>query len=124
MFRKAIALILTGAMLGAGFTAQVSAAVIGTQQALSVDGRQALVAQAQAKLAREDVRQAMIDLGVDPDQARLRVASLSDQELAQFNGQLDDLPAGGDGALALIGAVFLVLLILELTGVIDVFKRT
>lgn len=124
MFRKAIALILTGAMLGAGFTAQVSAAVIGTQQALSVDGRQALVAQAQAKLAREDVRQAMIDLGVDPDQARLRVASLSDQELAQLNGQLDDLPAGGDGALALIGAVFLVLLILELTGVIDVFKRT
>ena len=32
-------------------------------------------------------------------------------------------PAGGD-ALALIGAVFVILLILELTGVIDIFKKT
>lgn len=123
MFRKALALILTGALLCAGFTTQVSAAVIGTQEALSADGRQALVAQAQAKLAREDVRQAMIGLGVDPEQAQLRVASLSDQELAQLNGQLDRLPAGGDGALVVIGVVFLVLLILEFTGIIDIFRR-
>jgi uncharacterized membrane protein (Fun14 family) len=36
---------------------------------------------------------------------------------------LDEAPAGGD-ALAVIGIVFLVLLILELTGVIDIFKKT
>lgn len=123
MFRKSIALILIGAMVCAGFTAQVSAAVIGTQEALSVDSRQALIAEAQAKLAREDVQKAMIGFGVDPDQARLRVASLSDQELAQLNGQLDRLPAGGDGALVIIGIVFLVLVILEFTGIIDIFKR-
>ena len=37
-------------------------------------------------------------------------------------GELDKLPAGGS-ALGIIGAVFLVLLILEITGVIDIFKK-
>lgn len=122
MFRKTIALILAVALIGVGFTAQVSAAVITTQQTLSVESRQLLVSEVQAKLAREEVRQTLVELGVDPEQAQLRVASLSDQELARLDGQLDSLPAGG-GALALIGAVFVVLLILELTGIIDVFKR-
>ena len=74
-------------------------------------------------MARADVQQALIEMGVDPNQAQLRVGSLSDQELAQLNGQLETLPAGGDGALAVIGIVFLVLIILEVTGVIDIFKK-
>jgi uncharacterized membrane protein (Fun14 family) len=36
---------------------------------------------------------------------------------------MDQMPAGGD-ALAVIGIVFLVLIILELVGVIDIFKKT
>ena len=38
------------------------------------------------------------------------------------DGALRSAPAGGD-ILALIGAVFVVLLVLELTGVIDIFKK-
>ena len=63
-------------------------------------------------------------MGVNPSDAALRVASLNDQELATVANRLDQLPAGGDGVLAVIGIVFLVLLILELTGVIDIFKKT
>lgn len=40
-----------------------------------------------------------------------------------MQGQVDRLPAGGS-ALAVIGVVFVVLLILELVGVIDIFKKT
>jgi hypothetical protein len=36
--------------------------------------------------------------------------------------QMKNAPAGGD-VLVLLGAVFLVLLVLELVGVIDVFKK-
>ena len=36
--------------------------------------------------------------------------------------RMGELPAGGD-ALAVIGVVFLVLIILELVGVIDIFKK-
>jgi hypothetical protein len=51
------------------------------------------------------------------------VASLTDQELADVARNLDTLPAGGDGVVVVLGIVFIVLLILEWTGVIDIFKR-
>ncbi len=124
MTRKIVSMVLAACLLFAGFTSQVAAAVIGTQQAMSIEQRQGSIDHIQAQLQRSDVQQAMIDLGVDPEQAALRVSSLNDQELAQLQQEIDTLPAGGDGILALIGAVFVVLLILELTGVINIFNKT
>ena len=110
------------ALVFSGFTANVQAAVISTQQAMSAEARAATEAGVRASLARDDVRQAMLKLGADPAQVDGRIASLSDAELMQVQGELDRLPAGG--VLAVVGLVFVVLLILELTGVIDIFKRT
>lgn len=124
MTKKAISLMLVATLLFGGFTSQVAAAVITTQQAMSLEQRQGTIDHIQASLQRADVQQAMIDMGVDPQEALLRVDSLSDQELAELNTQIDSLPAGGDGILALIGAVFVILLILELTGVINIFNKT
>ena len=87
-----------------------------------MEQRDTLLASVQARLAREDVQQAMVQLGVDPVEASLRVAALDQQELLQLQGQLEQLPAGGS-LLALIGAVFVVLLILEVTGVINIFNK-
>lgn len=122
MRKKLMAVALSGSLVCAGFSTGVAAAVIDTQQAVAMQAREQRVAAANATLAREDVRSAMIELGVDPQQAQLRVASLSDAELTQLEGQLQQLPAGGS-ALGLVGAVFLVLLILEITGVLDIFKK-
>jgi len=122
MRKKLVAIALSGSLVCAGFSTGVAAAVIDTQQALTMDAREQRIAAVSATLAREDVRSAMIELGVEPQQAQLRVASLSDAELARLEGQLQQLPAGGS-ALGLVGAVFLVLLILEITGVIDIFKK-
>lgn len=121
MLRNSICLILSFLLVFGGLAAPAHAAVIGTGDALAMDAREARIADLQGELARDDVQHAMIALGVDPEQARLRVSSLSDTELDQLAGQLETLPAGGD-VLALIGAVFVVLLILELTGVINIFK--
>jgi len=123
MCRKTIATILAFTLILAGFTSQVSAAVIGTQQAILMEHRDAYIAGIQSRLASDDVRQAMIRLGVDPEQAASRVAALSDQELALLDEQLQDLPVGSGGTLALIGAVFLVLVVLEFVGIIDIFKK-
>ena len=122
MRKELMAVALSGSLVCAGFSTGVAAAVIDTQQAVAMQAREQRVAAANATLAREDVRSAMIELGVDPQQAQLRVASLSDAELTQLEGQLQQLPAGGS-ALGLVGAVFLVLLILEITGVVDIFKK-
>ncbi|KGE02765.1 PA2779 family protein [Pseudohaliea rubra] len=74
-----------------------------------------------AALARADVQAQLTALGVDPQDARARVAALSPAELAQLNARFDELPAGSS-ILGLVGAVFVVLLILELVGVTDVFS--
>jgi hypothetical protein len=77
-----------------------------------------------AFVQRQDVRQQMIALGVDPAEAVARVASLSDPEIRQIAGQIDSLPAGQGVLVALIGAavfIFVVLLITDLLGLTDVF---
>jgi len=114
--------VVSVALVCSGFSGVVSASVISTQQALSADARTTMESDVRSSLARDDVRQAMVRLGADPLQADARVASLSDAELMKLQGQLDRLPAGGD-ALAVIGIVFIVLLILELTGVTNIFNR-
>jgi hypothetical protein len=122
MFRKTTAVLLSAMLIWAGLASQVVAAVIPADQALAVESHATRVADVQAQLAREDVQLAMVKLGVDPIDAQSRVDSLSDTELAQLQGQLDSLPAGSS-ALAVIGVVFLVLLILELVGVTNVFSK-
>ena len=75
-------------------------------------------------LAREDVKDQLVVLGVDPAEAAVRVASLTDAELAQIAGRLDELPAGEGAVGAIVGAIvfiFLVLLITDLLGLTDVF---
>lgn len=98
-----------------------NANVIGTQTMLEENAHQVRIEHVQALLAQQSVQDQMISLGVDPADAQQRVASLTDEQLMQIQGQLEDLPAGG-GVLVIIGAVFLVLLILELVGVINIFN--
>jgi hypothetical protein len=65
----------------------------------------------------------MEQLGVDPVDARARVASLSDEELSRLAQNVRDQPAGADGGLfVVLGIVFLVLIILELVGVTHIFS--
>ncbi len=119
---RLLALALSTLLIWGGVSTSAAAAVIGTRDALVLEQRGQRLAAVQAQLARDDVQQAMIRLGVDPAEAGMRVAALSEPELAQLQGQLDQLPAGGS-ILALIGAVFVVLLILEVTGVINIFNK-
>lgn len=121
--RRLIASATAACFLSIGFQSVASASVIGTQQYLKTAERSQQITRIQSALARQDVRDQLVRLGVDPVAAGERVASLSDEELARVSGKLDSLPAGGDGLLAVIGIVFIVLLILELTGVTDIFKK-
>ena len=76
----------------------------------------------QAFISREIVREKMVQFGVSPEQATARVNALTPAERQQLEKKIAELPAGS-GAVEVIGIVFIVLLILELLGVTDVFKR-
>lgn len=75
-------------------------------------------------LSRDDVQGQLILLGIDPEEAASRVASLTDKEVQQIAGRLDQLPAGEGGLGPIVGAIvfiFLVLLITDLLGLTDVY---
>ena len=71
-------------------------------------------------LNRDEVKDALIARGVDPAMAVERVASMTPQEVAIMNQQIDELPAGGD-LLAVAVLIFLVLLFTDIMGYTDVF---
>jgi hypothetical protein len=102
-------------------TPGAQATVIDTQTILNSPA-ESPKAEVQAFLAREEVREQMVALGVDPVDARGRIAALTDQELSLLQQHINDLPAGAS-ALAVLGAVFLVLIVLELVGVTNVFSK-
>jgi hypothetical protein len=109
-------------LLNLGSPLVAEAGLVGTLQAVEAGTRAEDLAAIDAVLARQQVRDQLVALGVDPAQVASRVAALTDGELRALAGRTAEAPAGGD-ALAVIGVVFLVLLILEAVGVIDVFKK-
>jgi uncharacterized protein YidB (DUF937 family) len=46
------------------------------------------------QLQREDVRDLLVQYGVDPDEALARVAALTDEEVMQLTASINELPAG------------------------------
>lgn len=103
-----------------GFPTTALASPISTQTLIQLEARQAKIDGLQALLLRDDIQQSLISLGVAPQDAQQRVATLTDEELTALEQQLDSLPAGGD-LLAVVGVVFVVLIILDLVGVTNVF---
>jgi hypothetical protein len=75
-------------------------------------------------MARKDIQAAIVAHGIDADEAWARINSLSDDEIIRIADQIDQLPAGGGLAeflLIIILVGFIVLVILDITGVTDVF---
>jgi len=107
---------LVASLLNLAMLQSVGAASIDTQTAVQVEDRAALEARIDARLARDDVRQALQSLGVDATQARARVDALTDSEVVQLDGKLAQLPAAGDAGWFLLVIVLGVLVWLFATN--------
>ena len=121
IFQRFVASILCVAILNLSSPLVAQAGVIGTLQAVESQHRAADLAVVNSALAREQVRAELGAMGVDAAAVEARLGAMTDAELRSIAGEIENLPAGGD-ALAVIGIVFLVLLILEAVGVLDIFK--
>jgi hypothetical protein len=120
--KSSLVSVLSVALFAATLQSAAHGGVIGTQQYISAIDREATIARIDAVLARDEVRNQLEHYGVDSAAAQARVNALTDHELATLANDLDNLPAGGN-LLGVIGIAFIVLLILELVGVIDIFKK-
>jgi hypothetical protein len=98
------------------------AEIIDTPAVLGATTRGEQLLKVRDTLQRDDVAAQLEQLGVSADSITERVDAMTDAELQAFATRLDQAPAGGDG-FALVGLVFVVLIILEVVGVIDIFKK-
>jgi hypothetical protein len=119
-FLLILSLLFTGFALG-----RAQAAMVGTETVLNGAGTQQNDrARLNAFLDRPRVQAILESQGISPEEARARVACLSDNEVARMAGAVDQLPAGGSALGAVIGAgvlIFLVLLITDILGFTHVF---
>ncbi|MGM0638787.1 MAG: PA2779 family protein [Pseudomonadota bacterium] len=97
--------------------------LITTQAALNAEHGLADRERIHEILARDDVRDQLIEQGVDLAEVEARVAALSDAEAAQMADQLEQLPAGASVVGALF-AVFVILLVTDILGLTNVFPFT
>ncbi len=100
------------------------AALIDTETVIDSSHSQEARDQLRQFLAREDIQEALIANGIDPMEAKSRIDALSDEEVIRISDQIDQLPAGGGAVeflLITLLVVVLVFVILDLTGVTDVF---
>lgn len=122
-FKKFVSTCLIVCITAAGFPLAAQARIVATEE---------ITAPAQANtsrdtvnrfLARDDVRQAILGQGVSPQAAAERVAAMSDSEVAQLAGRIEQAPAGGD-VLGILFTVFIVLLVTDIMGLTKVFPFT
>lgn len=121
-FRRACVALVSLSIVSLGMQAPAFAGVVSTAEAVSAARGESPRARVDATIARADVQGRLAELGVDAAVIEGRLAALSEQEIATLAEQIESAPAGGD-ALAVIGVLFVVLIILELVGVIDIFKK-
>jgi hypothetical protein len=113
--------ILSISLLGASLPSASYAGMIGTQTVIEARKVTDPRARVEEFISQDSVQAQLIALGADPGDVQARIAALTEEELRELNQNIDTMPAGG--ILALIGLVFVVLIILELTGAIDIFKK-
>jgi hypothetical protein len=121
-YLKSVASLVLALFTSSIMVQPLHAAMIGTSELLETESREVQLAQFDAFLAQEQVQAQFETWGVSPEMARERAASLTPAELQQLVTRMETDPAAGDG-LGVVLTVFLILLILELVGAIDIFKQ-
>lgn len=109
--RSLVARVLIALVVLAGLhSTGVSAAMVSTETVIATEQHNYQREELLTALESEQLQQQLLDLGVDPDQVRDRVASLTPAEIAELNQQIQDQPAGSSvlGALVLIFVVFII----------------
>ncbi|KPF70355.1 hypothetical protein IP84_00985 [beta proteobacterium AAP99] len=105
-------------------TSAVSTGLIDTE---AVAASQATLAQREhlkSLLARDEVRAALTQRGVDIGQVQARVDALTDDEAARIAAQIDQMPAGASDILGVLFTVFIILLVTDILGLTKVFPFT
>ena len=107
-----------------GFAQTAQASIITTEQVVAVANAEQNRAKVMSTFTRADVQAELQKMGIDTDEAKARVAAMTDAETASIANKIDTLPAGGDGILGTLVFIFVVLLVTDILGLTKVFPFT
>jgi hypothetical protein len=122
--RKSIAILVIVALSTFSITAPAHAAMVNTAEILKQNQHNLACERINMFLDRSEVQKHLVAWGVNPEEAKARVDSLTDQEIEKIADRIDQLPAGGVLG-AIVGAaliIFIVLLLTDILGFTDVFS--
>lgn len=111
-------------LLAATSYQSVSAAMVGTEKLLTAGSKTESRNDLHQFTAREDIRRALIARGVDPQEAQLRIESLTDEEIALIADKIDRLAAGKGVfifSMIIVGVIVAAVIIFNYTSVADIF---
>ena len=110
--RIAIAILIFG-------MGQAAAGVYSSEQVVANQQHQYNKQQVLSFVDSAEVQSKLIELGVNPDDAKQRIAAMTTAELDALNNELNDMPAGG--IVGVIVTVLVVVAVLDLMGITDVY---
>lgn len=122
--KKIVVHTLITAFVFVGFTQSVQAALISTEQVVTVAAAQQNRAKIAATFDRPEVQAELQKMGISSEEAQARVAALTDAETVSIAHRVDSLPAGGEGIVGAIIFIFVLLLVTDILGLTKVFPFT
>lgn len=119
-FKRGVASLMVVCVTSLGLPLHASAGIVSTQEVASMSEERAKV---EAFLARDDVRKGLEAQGISSAAALDRVKVMTDEEVTQLAGRIDQAPAGGD-VLGTIVGVAVLLLITDILGLTKIYPFT
>lgn len=122
-FRRLAALLAIFHLLVVVQVPMANAAMIGTNEVLTAQQQQVDRPQLISMLDDQGVRDKLHSMGVDRSQVEARINSLTNAELAQFNQQLSEAPAGaGIGVLGVIVLFLVIFIVTDMLCATNIFS--
>ena len=120
--RRYLAIIMaTLFMLTSMVSIHAQASMVGTHEVIASEQLSVDRDQLKSMLDDEAVQDKLASMGVSPEQVEQRINSLTADELAHFNAQLDEAPAGA-GVLGVIVLFLVIFIITDMLCATNIFK--
>lgn len=120
-FRRLAAMLAVFHVLMIAQVPLANAAMIGTGEVLTEQQQQVDRQQLLSMLDDQQVKDKLLAMGVERDQVESRINNLTSSELAQFNQQLSEAPAGA-GVVGVIVLFLVIFIITDMLCATDIFS--
>ncbi|MEZ5490480.1 MAG: PA2779 family protein [Gammaproteobacteria bacterium] len=117
---KKIAMLLALSLFTTTVSMSASADLVSTEQLSAQQEVEKVRNEVKNYIARDEVREKMLELGVSHADVDQRIDNLTDQEVMELYEGMDSMPAG-EGVLGVVISLLVIFILLDVAGVTDIF---